>query len=161
MDERDKYQNGGEISDIIRDILKNRGWGAKVEEHKVFSVWGEVVGDRVAKNSAPKQINRGALVVITKNPTWTQQLTMMKEKIIKKLNKRLGDDIVKEIRFIQGEIPVELETLPHVPKDKKTVPPSKTAMKRLKKLTEDIEDEELKEFIGSVLKKALSQLDNE
>ena len=161
MDERDTDQNGGEISDIIRDILKNRGWEAKVKEHGVFSVWDEVVGERIAKNSLPKKIDRGALVVITRNPTWTQQLTMMKEKIIDRLNKRLGDEIVKEIRFIQGEIPEESETSSSETKEKKTGPHTKGDLDRLRKLTEDIENEELKEAVSSVLRKALSRPDGE
>ncbi len=161
MDDNDTGQNGGEISDIIRDILKNRGWEAKVREQGVLSVWDEVVGERIAKNSLPKKINRGSLVVITRNPTWTQQLTMMKEKIIDRLNEKLNDDIVKEIRFIQGEIPEESDDSSVKKGAPPGAPPLKEDLKRLEKLTGDIENEELKEAVSSLLKERLPQQDDE
>lgn len=156
MDEKNIDKNAERLSDIISGILKNRGWETKVRENRVFSIWDEVVGDEIAKNSLPKRIDRGSLLVITRNPTWTQQLTMMKKKIIDKINKKLKDKIVKDIRFIQGEIPDKIDVLPN---ENRVDPPRSSKIidhKGTDKLTKDIKDGDLREVLDRVLKKSRS-----
>ena len=158
MDEDNKEQNAEKLSDIISGILKNRGWEPKVREHRVFPIWEKVVGKDIAKNSAPNRIDRGLLVVVTKNPTWTQQLTMMKKKIIDKINVELDDEIVKDIRFIQGEIPPlkKTEAIPQRPKEDRFESSPEIDQEWLEELTKDIKDKELKEILDNILKKAHS-----
>jgi len=159
MDDNNKEHNAEKLSDIISGIIKNQGWESKVREHRVFPIWDEVVGDEIAKNSAPNRIDRGLLVVVTKNPTWTQQLTMMKKKIINKINEALDDEIVKDIRFIQGEIPQlkKTEVTPKKSKEDKLKSSPEIDPKELNELTKDIKDEELKEILENIIKKAHSR----
>ncbi len=92
------------VSDILTAILTDRGWGGALKEHKVFAVWDETVGSKISDNTRPVRINRGVLVVAVSNPVWTQELSLMKDTIIQRLNDRLGEVIIRDIRFIQGKI---------------------------------------------------------
>jgi predicted nucleic acid-binding Zn ribbon protein len=92
------------VSDILSAILTDRGWNTVVREHRVFAVWRESVGGTIADNARPVKINRGLLVVVVSSPIWTQELSLMKETIIGRLNDRLGDTVVRDIRFVQGDV---------------------------------------------------------
>jgi predicted nucleic acid-binding Zn ribbon protein len=92
------------VSDILTSILTDRGWNSVVREHRVFAEWREAVGGTIADNARPVKINRGLLVVVVSSPIWTQELSLMKETIIGRLNDRLGDSVVRDIRFVQGEV---------------------------------------------------------
>ncbi len=99
------------LSDILTGILKGKGWDTIVREHRVFDVWDEVVGTHIAKNTCPKRIDRGVLFVIVSNSAWIQELSLMKEQIIGRLNVKLNDRIVRDLRFAQGKISKEEKEL--------------------------------------------------
>ncbi len=93
------------LSDILSAILKDRGWNRVVREHRVFEEWDGAVGAIIAKNAQPVRIDRGVIVAVVTSPAWTQELSLLKETIIGRLNERLGEPLIRDIRFIQGEIP--------------------------------------------------------
>ncbi len=140
------------LSRILKKVLKNKGWDTKVREHRVFDLWESEVGGPIAKNTRPKSISRGVLFVIAKSSVWVQELTLKKPDIIKRLNIRLGGELIKDIKFAQGEIPAK--------KDVKTPEESRDRIRVDRKLvdnyTKEIGDEDLRKIIGKVLSKALS-----
>jgi predicted nucleic acid-binding Zn ribbon protein len=93
------------LSDVLSAILKDRGWNRVVKQHRIFEEWDEAVGAMIAKNARPIRIDRGVIVAIVSSPVWNQELSLMKETIIGRLNERLGEPMILDIRFIQGEIP--------------------------------------------------------
>lgn len=105
MTNDDKNGKPSRVSDILTAILKDRGWNRVVKQHRVFDEWNGAVGVIIAKNARPIRIDRGVLVAIVSSPVWTQELSLMKETIIGRLNDRLGEPIILDIRFIQGEMP--------------------------------------------------------
>jgi predicted nucleic acid-binding Zn ribbon protein len=105
MTHDDNNARPSRVSDILTAIFKDRGWNKVVREHRVFDEWDGVVGAIIAKNARPIRIDRGVLVAIVSSPVWTQELSLMKETIIGRLNDRLGEPVILDIRFIQGEMP--------------------------------------------------------
>ncbi|MBN2223983.1 MAG: DUF721 domain-containing protein [Deltaproteobacteria bacterium] len=105
MTNDDKTGRPSKVSDILTAILKDRGWNRIVRQHRVFDEWEGAVGTIIAKNARPVRIDRGVLLTIVSSPVWTQELTLMKKTIIGRLNDRLGEPIVLDIRFIQGDMP--------------------------------------------------------
>ena len=45
-------------------------------------------------------VEHGVLTVKVKSPTWRQELVFEKQNILTKLNKKLGKNTIREIRFI-------------------------------------------------------------
>ena len=84
----------------INNLLKAAGLEAGVSQNKALLVWDDVVGAKVSENTTPEKVESGTLYIKASNPTWRQELMFKKEEILKKLNKKLGEKIIKEIKFI-------------------------------------------------------------
>ena len=84
----------------INNLLKAAGLDAGVAQNKAFLVWDEVVGVKVSENTTPEKVEAGTLYIKASNPTWRQELMFKKDDILKKLNKKLGEKTIKEIKFI-------------------------------------------------------------
>ena len=87
------------IQVAIQNFLKKSGLNSGVEQQEALKIWGETVGNKISKNTEPMSVKNGTLVIKTTNPVWKQELQIQKIEIIKKLNKRLKKNIIKEIRF--------------------------------------------------------------
>ena len=87
------------IQTAIQNFLKKSGLKSGVEQQKALKLWGEAVGNKISKNTEPMSVKNGVLVIKTTNSVWKQELQIQKIEIIKKLNKRLKKNIIKEIRF--------------------------------------------------------------
>lgn len=72
------------------------------EDRKVFEIWEEAVGSLIAKQARPLWIKKGKLRVIVSDSIWLQELEFAKDKIIKKINSKLGKEAVKKIDFRIG-----------------------------------------------------------
>ena len=84
----------------INNLLKAAGLEAGVSQNKALLVWDDVVGAKVSENTTPEKVEAGTLYIKASNPTWRQELLFKKEEILKKLNKKLGEKTIKEIKFI-------------------------------------------------------------
>ena len=63
-------------------------------------MWDKIVGPKVRKNTEATTIENGVLTVKSANAVWRQELQLKKRKMIEKLNKKIGKEIVKDIRFL-------------------------------------------------------------
>ncbi len=81
-----------------------KGWGLDrvSKEQELFNVWDKAVGEPISKCTRPVAVHNGRLVVAVKDSAWMQELSFMKRDIKRKLNRVLGRDVVREIRFKQG-----------------------------------------------------------
>ena len=84
----------------INNLLKAAGLEEGVSQNKALLVWDDVVGAKVSENTTPEKVEAGTLYIKASNPTWRQELMFKKEEILKKLNKKLGEKTIKEIKFI-------------------------------------------------------------
>jgi|TARA_B110000263_G_scaffold176364_1_gene154128 predicted nucleic acid-binding Zn ribbon protein len=89
-----------ELKKIIGRFLKKNGLEKGVNQNKALLIWEEIVGNTIADNTSPEKVEHGILTVKTKNSSWRQELLFKKQEIIEKLNKSLGDNTIKEIKFI-------------------------------------------------------------
>ena len=87
------------IQIAIQNFLKRSGLNSGVEQQKALKVWGKTVGNKISKNTEPISVKNGILEIKTTNSVWRQELQIQKTEIIKRLNKRLKKNIIKEIRF--------------------------------------------------------------
>ena len=71
-----------------------------VKENMAIVLWPEIVGERISLESKAQKVIDGVLFVKVESSTWRTELLLHKEKIIKKINKRIGKPVIAEIRFI-------------------------------------------------------------
>lgn len=87
---------GGVLDAIIRRWERLAGGPIQ----RVIACWDEVVGDAIAQNARPVETEGDALVVEVRNAVWRDQLARFyARQIVHKLNRRLGGDIIRQIRF--------------------------------------------------------------
>lgn len=88
------------ISSAIEKLLRKMGLEKGVMQQNALLLWADIVGDSVAENTEAERIDHGVLMVKTSTPVWRQELQFQKKDIVKKLNKKLGKNIIKDIRFV-------------------------------------------------------------
>lgn len=81
-------------------MLRNFGIENAVAQNNALNIWNEVVGDAVAKNTQPEKVEHGIIIVKVTSPTWRQELFFQKKEIVQKINKKIGKNVIRDIRFI-------------------------------------------------------------
>lgn len=88
----------------LKTALENALRGAKIDKAvKQFSaidIWDEIVGKNISKNTEATDVKHGVLMVKVSNSAWRQELLFKKEEILEKLNERIGNNLIRDIRFI-------------------------------------------------------------
>ncbi len=88
------------LNTTINTFLDKHGLKKGVNQSTAIVLWNEVVGEKISKNTEPVSVEHGVLTVVVSNPTWRQELVFKQQEIIKQLNNRLGQNTIKEVRFI-------------------------------------------------------------
>lgn len=70
-----------------------------LESIKVFSLWRQIVGEKMADHCQPARISGGILYVEVDDPIWLTQLRYMKIDIQEKIAERLKKDVINDVRF--------------------------------------------------------------
>ncbi|HRK02948.1 MAG TPA: DUF721 domain-containing protein [Oligoflexia bacterium] len=86
---------------ILNNILDSNPYykGHKVEL-QILEKWPETVGARIAQHCTPERFtDDGTLIVSSNNSAWLHQLKYLEPQIVTKLNKALGEDRIKQLRF--------------------------------------------------------------
>ena len=65
----------------------------------VQAAWGDAVGETVAAAASPTGEHEGTIVVSCADPVWAQELDLMQEDLLRRLEECLGDDAPKALRF--------------------------------------------------------------
>ena len=88
------------LNTTINSFLNKYGLKKGVNQNTAIVLWNEVVGEKISKNTEAISVEHGILTVTVSNPTWRQELVFKQREIIKQLNTKLGQNTIKEVRFI-------------------------------------------------------------
>ncbi len=87
------------IGDILNQVMRQEGLETPLYQRRLVGAWEEVVGDIIAKYTENKYIKNQTLFVKIANPALRADLTMMKTKLVKELNSRVGSFVISDIRI--------------------------------------------------------------
>lgn len=87
------------LKEILAELLAKSDLPFNPEDGLIWQVWGEVVGEAVARNAQPLWVKDRRLRVKVSDPIWLQELSFMEENIRNTLNARLGRKAVEKIEF--------------------------------------------------------------
>ncbi len=87
------------LKNAIEGLIDEAGWREAVSSHAAVVLWPEVVGAAVARHSEALEIQNATLVVKDKNPTWRNEIAFQKDEILVRLNDRLENFEIKDIRL--------------------------------------------------------------
>jgi len=90
-------------ADGLQKLMQGLGLNERLQEEQVLQLWKEIVGDFIASHSSPTKLKGGILYVQVLQPTVHYELDRIwKPQILKKLKKRFGAKVIREIKFRVG-----------------------------------------------------------
>ena len=154
MRKRGKQANLQRLGDVLQGILKKHNIFFDSEEQRLLEVWQKAVGPQISVQTRPDRLKRNTLFVKVSSSVWMQQLHIIKQEIIEKINQLLEKELIKNIHFSIGDIPSAMppnsysssfspDSYPLRDKDKKLI----------EKSVSSVEDPELKEILRRVMTK--------
>jgi predicted nucleic acid-binding Zn ribbon protein len=84
----------------IDSMLRKFGIENAIAQNNALNIWSEIVGEKVAKHTEPDRVEHGIMIIKVSSPTWRQELYFQKTEIIKKINNKIGRNVIRDIRFI-------------------------------------------------------------
>jgi predicted nucleic acid-binding Zn ribbon protein len=96
----DRWQAAGEL---LPKLMQRLGLSERLHEREVIEAWHQIVGDFIAAHSAPMSLRDGVLFVRVLQPALHYELEQIsKAEILRKLKRRFGTKLIREIRFRVG-----------------------------------------------------------
>ena len=90
------------VADLAPKIVAQCGLANRVKLEDVLAAWEEIVGAFLFKLTRPDTMERGILTVRLMQPTAHHALSLEKVKILKRLQTKLPDAKIRDIRFRHG-----------------------------------------------------------
>ena len=122
--------------DLVREVLRRYNLEEKYDEYRLIALWPQVVGPQISRLTSAHTIRSGRLTVLVATSSIAQELSLMKERYIARMNQLAGNDAITDIRFIPGRIPP-------APTPIKRVPPAPTYRDEARDLFAAIPDRKL------------------
>jgi len=85
------------ISDILREYKKEMNIDNKLKEVEIIQTWGEIVGKAIARHTSGVYIKDSVLFVHLDSAVVRNELLMIRELIIERINEKAGEEIVKSV----------------------------------------------------------------
>ena len=76
------------INELLDVFLNNKNLKNTKERDLIESVWEEKINSDIKKNTTILSFKNGILLLKAKNPTWKMELSLIKNKLKKKLTTR-------------------------------------------------------------------------
>ena len=92
-----KKDNSQKIGDIINKLMKNPKLSIKLDKIDAIEAWQEIIGKPLHKYIKEQKIYKGILYVKIKSSVVWNELSYEKSKLIKKINDKIGKDIISDI----------------------------------------------------------------
>lgn len=92
------------VSDLLGAFLRGTPAEKRLSEGRIWVVWDEAVGARIAVHAQPCAFREGTLTVTVDSAPWMQQLSYLKKDLIAKVNGALEEELVTDIFMKAGRI---------------------------------------------------------
>lgn len=96
---RPSWRDPKPLGMILQRTVRDRGWTTRLEVAAVQARWPQIVGANVAKNCWVERFDQdsGTLFLRTSSTSWETQIKALLATLMQRLEKELGDGVVKEI----------------------------------------------------------------
>jgi len=138
------------VSDLLGAFLRGTPAEKRLSEGRIWLVWDEAVGARIALHAQPAAFRDGTLTLSVDSAPWMQQLTYLKRELISKVNEALDEDLVQEIYMKAGQIrkPAVSTTAPRKRREL-----SAEELTLIKEQAESVTDPELRAVFERLIKR--------
>lgn len=86
------------VADVLQQLLREEGLETPLQQKRLIDSWETVTGRIVARYTTEKFIQNQTLYVKIVNPALRQDLAMMRQQLVKRLNENVGSFIISDIK---------------------------------------------------------------
>jgi len=151
-----RYYGTVSAGSLLDDVINRKNWEHQLALHQVFLFWQKAVGEGIAQRAIPHVIRKGTLWVKVVDSVWMHHLHLQKPLLLEKLNSRLHNVSLDDIRFqldhrlVPGAVPDKKKKYPII------LRPAPPLPEFLKNDIKSLEDTDLQEAIIRAWEKAHS-----
>jgi hypothetical protein len=99
--DRPGSEDSGEgIGAVIRQLLSQPRMRRGLSLGLLTRSWADVVGENLARETAPVRLEGGALVVAASTAAWGTQVRFLAEDVARRANQTLGSEEVRSVRVV-------------------------------------------------------------
>jgi len=92
------------VADVLSTVLRGTPAEKLLDEGRIWVVWEQAVGSRIALHAQPSAYRDGTLTLTVDSAPWMQQLSFLKKELICKVNGELHQEMVREINMKAGRV---------------------------------------------------------
>jgi predicted nucleic acid-binding Zn ribbon protein len=93
-----------QIGGAIQNLLARFNGEGHFDIVRLVRVWPEAVGDAIARRTEVSSLKFHTAVVKVSGAMWIQELNLMKPQILDRVRDGMGNDTVRDLRFVQGRL---------------------------------------------------------
>lgn len=86
------------VADVLQQLLREEGLETPLQQKRLIDSWETVTERIVARYTTEKFIQNQTLYVKIVNPALRQDLAMMRQQLVKRLNEQVGSFIISDIK---------------------------------------------------------------
>ena len=86
------------ISDLLNMYLRREGLETPLLQKRAIDAWDTLMGPTIVRYTGEKYIKNQTLFVKITNPALRQDLSMMRSRIVQRINEAVGSQIIVEVR---------------------------------------------------------------
>lgn len=94
-----KRRNETTLKEAMDRLVDAYGLREKLDEQAVATLWDDLAGGMVARHTVAVKLRKGKLSIKVDSAPLRQELTFMREGLIKTINQRLGREVVQQIHL--------------------------------------------------------------
>jgi predicted nucleic acid-binding Zn ribbon protein len=93
-----------QIGGALQEILSRLDTEGHFEIVRLMRLWPGVVGELIARRTEVNGLKFHTAVVKVSGAMWIQELNLMKPQILARLREAMGNDAVRDLRFVSGRL---------------------------------------------------------
>ena len=94
-----KRRNDHTLQEAVDRLVDLYGLREKLDEQSIASLWDEMAGGMVAKHTVAVKLRKGKLFIKVDSAPLRQELTFMREALVKTINAKLGRQVVEQVHL--------------------------------------------------------------
>lgn len=87
------------IGNVLRLVIQESNMSAGLDEAKAIRYWPAVIGEPIARQCGRPFVKNGVMTITVANAALRHELNMNRSTLAGHINRLVGNDILKEIKF--------------------------------------------------------------
>lgn len=86
------------INDLLNMYLRHEGLETPLLQKRAIDAWDNLMGEMITRYTGEKFIKNQTLYVKIINPALRQDLSMMKTRIVQRINQAVGSQVITDVK---------------------------------------------------------------